>query len=62
MIRVPGVVVAAVILWIVITAAALPKTPPLFPVARFSRLIVSWWSKKVAFYAVRFLLAGGGLS
>ena len=60
--RVPGVDVVTVMPWIVIAAAALPKTPPCPPVAHCSRSSVSWWAQKVVFHAVHVLLARGRLS
>ena len=62
MIRAPTVAVAAVIPWLVIVAAALPKTSPLSPVARCSRSSVSWWERKVVFHAAHVLLVRGRLS
>ena len=54
--------VAAVMPWMAVAAAALPKTLSRSPVACCSLSSVSWCERKIFFHAARVLLAWGRLS
>ena len=61
-VRAPGFAVAAVMSWMEMAAAALPKTSTRSPVARCSCSSVSWCERKVVLHTAHVLLARERLS